>query len=203
LRRLAVISVLCFLVTATVAWGEVLPAMSSSAPTSSPTHHLTPQPRQAKASGRTHLTLLFGRKRIGPGVRAKRAGSADAFRFTEKTAGAARAISVYVTTPSTSKTLVAGLYSDRGGEPSTLLAAGSTSVPKSGRWVTVAVARTSLVQGRVYWIAVLGPSGHRTSDRPERSAPSLGPRRRARGLHLGLREWLADHPRASRGHELG
>jgi hypothetical protein len=156
---LAVISTLCFLVTATVAWGEVVPAMSSTAPTTSPSHHPASRPHRAKASARPHMTLLFGAKRIGPGVPTKRAGSADAFRFTEKIAGAARAISVYVTGPSTSKTVVAGLYSDRAGQPGTRLATGSTSVSKSGRWVTIAIARTSLVQGRAYWIAVLGKRG--------------------------------------------
>jgi hypothetical protein len=185
---LAVISTLCFLVTATVAWGEVVPAMSGSAPATSQARHSTPRLHRAKASTHNRMTLLFGRKRVGPSVPTKRAGSADAFRFTEKVAGTARAISVYVTTPSTSKTLVAGLYTDGGGVPSVLLATGSASVPKSGRWVTVPIARTSLTQGGFFWIAVLGKNG--TLDPGgRRSASCRAVTERQAGLTALPRRW--------------
>ena len=105
------------------------------------------------------MVLLFGRNKIGSSVRPTAAGRAEAFRFVEQQGGAARAISIYVTAPSTSKTLLAGLYTDGGSSPLSLLASGSSSVSKNGQSVTVAIKRTALTQGGAYWIAVLGKRG--------------------------------------------
>jgi hypothetical protein len=151
--------VLCFLLTATAAWGHVLPEIVTSGAKTPPPQHLAPHTQRGKADQRKHMTYLIGRKQIGSSARHNSAGTAEAFRFDEKTAGAARAITVYVPTPSTSKTLVAGLYTNSGGKPGSLLVSNSAPVAKSGRWVTVAIRRTPLVSGRAYWVAVLGKGG--------------------------------------------
>jgi glycosyl hydrolase family 18 (putative chitinase) len=102
---------------------------------------------------------MFGQRRAGPTVRQNRAGSAEAFLFNESTSVAVGAITVYVSAASTSNIIVAGLYTDRSGKPRSLLVSGSRSVPRSGRWVTVPIKRTSLARARSYWIAVLGKGG--------------------------------------------
>ena len=161
MRRLSVLLVPCFLLAGTVAvaWGEVLPAIASSAASVRRSHHATPRIGRRTVAPHTSLAFLFGRRSAGSTVRHNSAGSAEAFRFNENASGAAGAITVYVPAASTSKTLVAGLYTDRNGKPRSLLASGTTSVPKSGRWVTVAIKRTALTKPRAYWIAVLGKGG--------------------------------------------
>jgi hypothetical protein len=162
MRRWLICLVLCFAMTATVAWAGVLPGASfralASAPVSSDSNQAASQVARAAASRHTSMRFLFGRRRIVPSAGPRVAGRAMAFRFQEAARGSAGAITVYLTASSTSKTLLAGLYTDRGGKPASLLASGARSV-SSGRWVTVAIKRTPLAKGRVYWIAVLGKDG--------------------------------------------
>ena len=162
MRRWLICLVLCFAMTATVAGARVLPGASfralASAPTSSGSDPAAAHVARAAASRHTSMRFLFGRRRIVPSAGPHVAGRAMAFRFQEAARGSAGAITVYVTASSTSKTLLAGLYTDRGGKPGSLLASGARSV-SSGRWVTVTIKRTPLAKGRVYWIAVLGKGG--------------------------------------------
>ena len=162
MRRWLICLVLCFAMTATVAGAQVLPGASfralASAPTSSGSDPAAAHVARAAASRHTSMRFLFGRRRIVPSAGPHVAGRAMAFRFQEAARGSAGAITVYVTASSTSKTLLAGLYTDRGGKPGSLLASGARSV-SSGRWVTVTIKRTPLAKGRVYWIAVLGKGG--------------------------------------------
>ncbi len=189
MRRLSILLVPCFLLagTAAVAWGEVLPSSSSAGPARR-SHHATPRIRRRQVAQHTSMAFLFGRRRAGSRVRHNRAGSAEAFRFNESTSGSAGAITVYVPAASTSKTLVAGLYTDRSGMPRSLLASGSTSVPKSAQWVTVAIKRTALAKARAYWIAVLGKGGTLDTG-ARRSASCQGVTEREAGLVALPRLW--------------
>lgn len=165
MRRLSLFVVLCLSLAGAVAWGRALPEMLATAPATLRLNQPTPgvQSQQARPA-HAALTFLFGRTRVGTSARHNRAQSAEAFRFDAKQNAAAGAVAVYVPRPSTAKILVAGLYADRAGHPESLLASGSKSISKSGRWVTVAIKRTKLVKGLAYWIAVLGERGMLATD---------------------------------------
>ena len=195
MRRLSVLLLPCFLLagTAAVAWAEASPAIGGSAAPTHRSHHAKPRIRRRQVGRHTNMAFLFGRRKVGSSVRNNAAGSAEAFRFNEGIPGAAGAITVYVPGASTSKTLVAGLYTSRSGKPRSLLASGSTTVAKSGRWVTVAITRTSLAGGRTYWIAVLGEDG--TFDMGARPRASCqGVTERKPGLTALPRVWTAGVP---------
>ena len=133
------------------------------------------------------MQFLFGRRGTVSSARPNVAGRATAFRFQETAPGSAGAIMVYVLASSTSRTLLAGLYTDRFGKPGSRLAWGSRSVSR-GRWVTVAIKRTALAKGREYWIAVLGKGG--TLDTGgRRSAKCLGVTESDAGLYALPRVW--------------
>jgi len=88
------------------------------------------------------------------------AGVAEAFSFTATADGSARTISVYDDAGSSATGLIAGLYSDAGGHPGSLLASGTNSSPNAGQWNDVTVDSTpSISSGRTYWLAVLGTGG--------------------------------------------
>jgi hypothetical protein len=105
------------------------------------------------------LTYLFGDQTIEPGNDSNTAGVAEAFTTTAPTAGTVRKVTVYVASGSTATTLVAGLYSDAGGHPGTLLATGTLAAPTAGAWNDVPVPAAPVTAGTRYWIALLGPNG--------------------------------------------
>jgi outer membrane protein assembly factor BamB len=103
------------------------------------------------------------------------AGAAEAFQLTAAASGTAGTVSVYVDSTSTAATLVAGIYSDSGGHPGTLLTQGSRSAPTSGAWNDVAVPPVSIIAGAQYWLGILSPSGtlrFRTRSSGKAEAPS-------------------------------
>ena len=57
--------------------------------------------------------------------------------------------------------MVAGLYTDKGGTPGSLLAQGQLASPAAG-WNSVTLPAVNVIGGNVYWIAVLGPAGSGT-----------------------------------------
>jgi fibronectin type 3 domain-containing protein len=105
------------------------------------------------------LTYLFGDQTIEAANDSNSAGVAEAFTTTSATTGTVRKLSVYVATGSAAASLVAGLYSDAGGHPGTLLATGTLAAPVQGAWNDVAVPAAAVTSGTRYWIALLGPNG--------------------------------------------
>jgi hypothetical protein len=105
------------------------------------------------------LTYLFGDQTIEAGNDSNGAGVAEAFTTTSATTGTVRRLSVYVATGNAATSLVAGLYSDAGGHPGTLLATGTLAAPAAGAWNEVSVPAVSVTGGTRYWIALLGPNG--------------------------------------------
>jgi hypothetical protein len=205
MRRLPMLLVLCFLGTATVAWAGMVPAIAPFARTSPGRHSSTRGPtssglvdatratRRVDAATPTRPALLMGATTVGSSVPASRAGGAQAFRFAEKNAGAALAITVYVRASSTSKTLMAGLYTDSAAEPHSMLAWGRASVRKRGGWVTVSIRRTVLKQGHAYWIALLGKRG-RLAVGGRRGASCRGVTEQQAGLAALPRLWATGAP---------
>jgi hypothetical protein len=109
-------------------------------------------------SATANAAVLIGDHTIESTLDSNSAGSAEAFPFSNSTAGTASSISVYIDSQNTARTLTAGLYSDSSGHPGALLASGSLA-PKAGTWNTVSIASTAISAGGTYWVAVLGNSG--------------------------------------------
>ena len=87
------------------------------------------------------------------------AGFAEAFPSVASATGKVSNLHVYVDAGTTVGTLFAGIYSDNGGHPGTLLTSGTVDEPVENAWNTIAVADQRLVAGTTYWIAVLGADG--------------------------------------------
>jgi hypothetical protein len=103
--------------------------------------------------------VLLGDQTVEAGVDQNSAGWAEAFPFSGASSGNATSISVYIDPANSAKTLVAGIYSDKGGHPGSLLGSGSLSSPKAGAWNVVSVTGIAVSAGSTYWIAVLATSG--------------------------------------------
>jgi hypothetical protein len=87
------------------------------------------------------------------------AGSAEAFQATASGSGRAARISVYVDSGNGASATEAGIYSDAGGHPGTLLTKGTLSGLQARAWNDVAVLDAPLVSGQRYWLAVLALGG--------------------------------------------
>jgi sugar phosphate isomerase/epimerase len=84
---------------------------------------------------------------------------AEAFEATAEYGGVVDHINVYVDRRTTAGWLGAGLYTDDGGHPGTLLAQGSRgSLTKQG-WNTVSIPPVAVAKGQKYWTAVQGFGG--------------------------------------------
>jgi hypothetical protein len=117
-----------------------------------------PPPPPPPATG----TFLLGDQTVEPSVDFNPAGMAEAFRAPASVAGTVTALRVFVDAGSTATSLVAGLYSDAGGHPGTLLAQGTLGTLTNGALNTVPVPATPVTAGTTYWIAILGPAGSGT-----------------------------------------
>ena len=106
-----------------------------------------------------HDAVLFGDKTIESSTGRDTAGSVRAFRFVDKADGTARSISIYVASHSRARTLLVGLYRNKGRDPGSLLASASLSAPESGRWNKVRIKATAVKAGQVYWLALLSKGG--------------------------------------------
>jgi hypothetical protein len=120
----------------------------------------------SNGGGRTTTTtsaatgpMLFGDQLVESVRDSDDPGEAEAFPFTNATAGSASSITVYVDSGNQATQLVAGLYADHNGDPSSLIASGSLSSPASGAWDTVAIPSTAVQSGTTYWISILGRGG--------------------------------------------
>ena len=100
--------------------------------------------------------LLLGSSTVQPVADSNPAGSAEAFEATASGAGSAVELSIYVDSGSTATAMVAGIYSDAGGHPGTLLTKGMLSAPAPLAWNDITVPDASLVSGQKYWLALLG-----------------------------------------------
>jgi hypothetical protein len=164
MRRACMLFALCFFaVTAGVASAEVLPDTNRSAPAVA----------HSQVSRPVRMATLLGRAMSASTVRGGSVGHAEAFRFDEQVAGTAHAVNVFVSGRSTAKSLAVGLYTDKNGDPGSLLASNSMPVPDTGGWVTVPIKGTPLTKDAAYWTAVLGKGG-RLDTRDRQSASCVG-----------------------------
>ena len=103
--------------------------------------------------------VLVGDQVVETTIDNNSAGVAEAFPFASHTTGTARTIHVYVDSRSNATTLIAGLFSDGGGRPGALLAAGARRSPQAGTWNAVSLSAATVSAGHTYWVALLGRGG--------------------------------------------
>ena len=66
---------------------------------------------------------------------------------------------VYVAKQNQATQLIAGIYSNKNGNPGSLLTSGTLSAVKAGAWNTVPVTGATVQSGQTYWISLLGRGG--------------------------------------------
>src|SRR5213592_2735502 len=92
------------------------------------------------AQGATQSTsVVVGTQTVEPTDDPNVDGKAEAFRTTASGTGTVSALQLYLSSSSSAATVSAGLYSDIGGHPGTLLARGSASA-RAGDWNAVPLA---------------------------------------------------------------
>jgi hypothetical protein len=111
------------------------------------------------ASGPGGTTTLLGNGVIEDLRDAVEPGMAEAFPMTATATGPLPALRVYLDDTNRATTLVAGIYADAGGHPSSRIAQGTVSSPQPGAWSTVDLNDASVSEGTRYWVAVLGSGG--------------------------------------------
>lgn len=187
MRRIYILCAWCLTALAAGAWGAVAVARQAQTDRpdgrSARPHHRRRTHTRAKtrrtvrirATGRRRATraaeklttarlatagnvFLFGDQAIEGRDDYNEAGVAEAFPFYDSTTGTAQAITVYVDSYNSAATMVAGLYTNKGGHPGSLMAQARVS-PTAGAWNTVTFTGTQVSSGRKYWIAVLGRAG--------------------------------------------
>jgi hypothetical protein len=179
MRSRCILFALCFFaVSAGVAWGEVLPQIDRPAAAVG----------QSAQAHRVRMATLFGHATSASAIRDDSVNHAEAFRFVEQMSGTAQGITVFVPVHSTAKSLVVGLYSDRGGDPGSLLASNSQAIPAAGGWVTAPIKNTPLQKSTTYWTAVLGKGG-RLDTRNRESASCMGTIEAKRDLSALPQSW--------------
>lgn len=103
--------------------------------------------------------MLLGYDAVGSASASTPAGRPESFRFTGRRSGSVSAIHVFIDSRNRAKSLVAGLYSNAGGHPGSLLTVGALNHPKAGAWNSLRVRSASARSGHIYWLAVLGRGG--------------------------------------------
>ena len=103
---------------------------------------------------------ILGLAGLAPSVDELSSAAPEAFANVARRSGAVDKVSVYVENGTTAGWLVAGIYSDAGGHPGTLLGSNGDGTPLvKGAWNTVDIPSVSLSQGQRYWIAIMGQGG--------------------------------------------
>ena len=103
--------------------------------------------------------VLFGDQSVESALDSNKAGWPEAFPFANASTGTVSSIFVYVDSRNSATKLIAGLYSNGGGNPGTLLATGYLASPQRGAWNQVPVTAAPVQSGTTYWIALLGRGG--------------------------------------------
>jgi hypothetical protein len=103
---------------------------------------------------------LVGNADVSPHADAFAAGRATAFPMSAGYSGQMKQLHVYLDSASASGRVVLGIYSDRAGQPGTLLKQATITGATAGSWNYVTLpSAVSVNAGQRYWIAVLSPTG--------------------------------------------
>lgn len=107
-------------------------------------------------SGTYAATVILGDQALETNLDKNAAGQAEAFPVAANSSGSVTGLALYLDPTSGAGPVYAGLYTDNGGKPGSLLAQGSTSSPLPGQWNQIAITSSSVTAGKKYWIAILG-----------------------------------------------
>ncbi|HTZ85244.1 MAG TPA: hypothetical protein VMB05_01120, partial [Solirubrobacteraceae bacterium] len=121
--------------------------------------HAASRVRSALSSTQAQPAVLLGDRTVEPQTDSLPSGRAAAFRFRALSSGYARSIYLYIGSTNAAGSFTVGIYRDSHGHPGTLMVSGSGAVSAAGSWSTVPIARTGLLSGVTYWVAVLGRGG--------------------------------------------
>ena len=146
------------LVAASMASLQPMPASATLQPTPA-SATLQPTPASITATAAGVSTTLLGDSTVEGLVDSNDAGQPEAFPFTAQRSGQAQTIAVYLDSRNKATSLLAGLYSNRKGQPGSLLAAGTLSSLQTGAWNTVSIIPTTVTSGTMYWVTLMGRGG--------------------------------------------
>jgi hypothetical protein len=107
-------------------------------------------------------TVLFGVQTVGAKSDSNPAGEAEAFQAVATTAGTLSDLELYIDQGSTATSVVAGVYTDNGGRPGTLLTRGGANSLANAAWNDIPLLTTTITAGATYWVAILAPAGDGT-----------------------------------------
>ena len=131
----------------------------SPLPSPSPTPSPSPLPSpSASPSPSPTPKVLIGTQTVTSSPDSNSPGSAQAFPYVAASSGTLSTLTAYLDTPNQAGSVLIGLYTDAGGNPSTLLATCTVVAPKAGAWSSCATS-ASVTAGTTYWLALLGPTG--------------------------------------------
>ena len=116
-------------------------------------------PRERAAAAKSTAGVLLGDAAVELNDGHLGGGQAEAFRVRAQESGSTGTMYVYVGPQSTAREVAVGIYSNANGRPRWLLNRGVASNPKPDAWTAVPITPTRLVQGKRYWLTVLGIGG--------------------------------------------
>lgn len=166
MRRMSLICAVVFTcATAAVAGGAIAKVAGHGHHHVAKSHHSKtrhrPKHRRHRASRSSGTDpVLFGDRTVESGVDENAPGTAEAFPYMAALTGQAQSIAVYVDSHNTATTLIAGVYTDHGGAPGSLITQARLRSPQAGAWNTISVPSAPVTDGQRYWIALLGRGGH-------------------------------------------
>lgn len=201
MRRIAVYSLVCMCLTTGAAAaatrhrshlrGHVPAATVVISPHAGPpkTGRKHAPPRRT-VRGAARATALLGDRTVEPRTHSNPPGVVQTFASRATRTGKVKTIFVYVAAGTRASRVIAGLYTNRGGSPASLVTSGFARAPRAGRWTRIAVRSAAVTAGRTYWIAMMGSGGRlRFRDRRSGSCHSETSSARSRTLaaswHIG------------------
>ena len=205
MRRVCVLTVLCFALPAAVAWGSTLVLRpeariaASSAARQSPAHHSSMARKASRASSKSAPSrpnrpqIMFGDRAVDAGLAADTAGVAEAFPFRSKVSGVLSSINIYLASGSHAARLLAAVYSAGSRKPGERIAAGVLAGPKARTWNEIPVLRASVKSGTMYWLVLMGNGGTLFFRHPRRARCAPSPLFR-RGMSSLPRVWTGGSP---------
>jgi hypothetical protein len=106
-------------------------------------------------------TVLAGDQTVEANGDSDSSGWSEAFQVTASSSGAVNSIGVYLDAGNTATSMYAGIYSDAGGQPGSLIASGKVTSISASAWnrVTMTAPNGNVTAGKTYWIAILGQGG--------------------------------------------
>lgn len=115
---------------------------------------LPPDQGDAPPSGPPPL----GSADVQPEVDYNPAGVAEAFQYTARSDAGVDTYHLFLDRANEAETVIVGVYDDHDGQPGKLLSSGRSDDVVTGGWNAIPIRHLQIEQGRLYWLALLGPS---------------------------------------------